>query len=278
MRSNYKVRTVNSCHGFSVAAQTLHSTLALIIPVPKRQTETAIMSRIQVGTLIYDFQAIDVVGPFDLLNSIRQDFLKGLTLFGPIAKATLARAPEFDFHHIGLTRDPVPLLSSSLRISPTTTLAECPELDYLLIGGPDQEFKLAPEFAEFIRRHVAAGKLLFTTCTGASVIASTGVLDGKNATINNVEYEYFKKRYPQVKWTREKKWVVDGNIWTGSGAVASMDMIAHWIKESYGLDVLIEACKSLDYEPRDIDGLFTVIPKRYDSQGNQVSTLEFFYH
>lgn len=236
------------------------------------------MSRIQVGTLIYDFQAIDVVGPLDLLNSIRQDFLKNLTLFGPIAEATLAQAPEFDFHHIGLTRDPVPLLSSSLRISPTTTLAECPELDILLIGGPDQAFKLAPEFAEFIRRHVAAGKLLFTTCTGASVIASTGVLDGKNATVNNVEYEYFKKRYPQVKWTREKKWVVDGNIWTGSGAVASMDMFAHWIKENYGLDVLIEACKSLDYEPRDIDGLFTVLPKRYDSQGNQVSTLEFFYH
>jgi transcriptional regulator GlxA family with amidase domain len=244
----------------------------------KTTTKTAIMSRIQIGTLIYDFQAIDVVGPFDLLNSIRRDFLKALRFFGPIDDATMARAPEFDFHHIGITRDPVPLLSSSFKIAPTTTLEECPELDILLIGGPAQDFKLAPEYAEFIRRHVAAGKLLFTTCTGSFVVASTGVLDGKNATVNNVEYEYFKKRYPQVKWTREKKWVVEGNIWTGSGAIAGMDMIAHWIKENYGLEVLIEACKSLDYEPRDIDGLFTVLPKRYDSQGNQVPALEFLYH
>lgn len=44
-------------------------------------------------------------------------------------------------------------------------------------------------------------------------------------------------------------------IWTGSEVVAGMDMVAHWIKENFGLDVLIQAGLSLDYEPRDIRGM-----------------------
>lgn len=108
-------------------------------------------------------------------------------------------------------------------------------------------------------------------CTGAFVAALAGVLDGKNATINHVEYEWVKKRFPQVKWTMEQ-WVVDGNIWTGSGAVAGMDMVSHWIKENYGLDVLTAGALGLDFEPRDVDGLFTVLPKRYDANGKQIST------
>jgi transcriptional regulator GlxA family with amidase domain len=194
-------------------------------------------------------------------------------------EATIARAPNFIFHHIGLTKEPVRLLSSTLTIVPTTTVDECPELDCLLLGGPNPEgWTLDPKYAEFIRRHVAAGKLLFTTCTGAFVAAQAGVLDGKNATVNHIEYEWVKKRYPKVKWTMEKQWVVDGNLWTGSGAVAGMDMIAHWIKENFGLGVLTDGALGLDFVPRDVDGLFTVLPKRFDADGKQISTHVFKYY
>ncbi|KAL7931401.1 class I glutamine amidotransferase-like protein [Trichoderma chlorosporum] len=236
------------------------------------------MSRIQFGILAIDYQVIDVVGPTDLLSCASKELLSDMQQVSPIDKSIIDRAPQYDFHHIGITRDPV-LLTSSMSIVPTTTVDECPELDILLVGGPDPlKFELHPKFAELVRRHVAAGKLLFTNCTGASVVAGTGVLDGKKATVNNVAFEYAKKRYPNVKWTREKQWVVDGNIWTGSGAVAGMDMVAHWLKENYGLDILTLAASLLDYEPRDIDGLLNVIPKRYNANGEQISTHTYSYH
>ncbi|RYC56900.1 hypothetical protein CHU98_g9310 [Xylaria longipes] len=227
---------------------------------------------ITLGALVYDYQALDVIGPTDLLNSSGRAILNALKPYAPIDESTFSRAPQVVFHHIGLTREPVGL-SSNLTIVPTTTVDECPELDVLLLGGPNPaDFELHPKYAEFIRRHVAAGKPLLTICTGAFVAALAGVLDGKNATINHVEYEWVKKRLPQVKWTMEKQWVVDGNLWTGSGAVAGMDMMAHWIKEKYGHDVLTVGALGLDFEPRDIDGLLTVLPKRYDANGKQIST------
>ncbi|CAI7648087.1 unnamed protein product [Penicillium viridicatum] len=218
------------------------------------------MAPIQVGALLFDYQTIDVIGPLDLLNSASKMLMRGINRYAPVDPEVLAKAPEFVFHHIGESLEPVHLLTSFVTMVPTVTADDVPELDILI---------------DLIRRHAASGKLLFTTCTGAAVVAATGVLDGRRATVNNLEYNWIKEKYPNVKWTKEKKWIVDGNIWTGSGALAGMDMVAHWIKENFGLDVLVQAGLSLDYEPRDVDGLFNVLPQRYDSTGNKISTHVF---
>jgi transcriptional regulator GlxA family with amidase domain len=237
------------------------------------------MAPIQFGILAVAYQVVDSAGPTDLLASASKSALRTIREYVPIGDDLISRAPEFEFHHIGVTRDSVDLGTSQMTIVPTTTVDECAELDILLVGGPYLgTFDLHPKHADLIRRHVAAGKLLFTTCTGASLVASTGVLDGRKATVNNIEYEWVRKRWPKVKWTREKKWIVDGNIWTGSGAIAATDMVAYWLKDNYGLDVLIQAAATLDYEPRDADGLFNVFPQRFDSKGEKISTHVFRYH
>ncbi|KAL1875073.1 hypothetical protein Plec18167_005741 [Paecilomyces lecythidis] len=228
---------------------------------------------LNVGILVYNYQAIDIVGPTDLLNSSSKAWAKSLRPFIPVEDGVIERAPDFKFYHIGLTDEPVRLLTSNLVITPSTTVDECPELDILLIGGSAPvTFQLAEPYANLIRRHVTSGKLTFSTCTGAAVLAASGVLDGKAATINNIEYSWATKKSPCVKWTKERKWIVDGNQWTASGAVAGMDMFAHWIKENYGLGVLTLGALGLDYEPRDQNGLYTVLPKRYNGDGKQICT------
>lgn len=237
------------------------------------------MAPIHVGILVYDYQAIDVVGPIDLLHSATSKFLEVSKVFRPINEDAISQAPDFAFHHIGITKEPFYLFTSGITLTPTTTVDECPELDIIILGGPNPEgFKLHPKYVDLIRRHVNSGKLLFTTCTGSAVLAYTGLLDGKNATINHAEYKWAKENYPAVNWTKEMKWVVDENIWTGAGAVAGMDMIACWLKDQFGLEILTYAARNLDYEPRGVDGVSHVIPKRYDESGKQISTHEFFYH
>ncbi|PTB62744.1 class I glutamine amidotransferase-like protein [Trichoderma citrinoviride] len=237
------------------------------------------MAAIHVGTIVFAYQVVDSAGPTDLLTSARKSSLQAVQQYGPIDEDIISRAPEFFFHYIGVGRDPILLESSQLTIVPSTTVDECPEIDILLVPGPYlKDFELHPKQVEFIRKHVAAGKLLWTTCTGASVVASTGVLDGKSATVNNVEYSWVRKRWPNVNWTREKKWIIDGNIWTASGAFAGVDMVAHWLKENYGLDLLIQASSTLDYEARDADGLYTVFRQRYNAEGKKLSTHVFRYY
>ena len=236
------------------------------------------MAPIHIGTLSFAYQVVDGIGVTDLLSSANRAALKTVQQYVVIPEELIDRSPEFVFHQIGINKDPVLLGTSQMTIIPTTTVDECEIIDILLVPGPYLgDFVLHPKYAELIRKHVSAGKLVWTTCTGASLVASTGVLDGKRATVNNVEYNWVRKRWPKVNWTREKKWIIEANIWTGSGAIAATDMVAYWLKENFGLDVLIAAAVTLDYEARDDDGLYTVFPQRFDSQGNKISTNVFKY-
>lgn len=236
------------------------------------------MAPIVIGSLCYQYLAVDVIAPFDMLSGGSKLFMEGMRMYSPaITDSTVTNAPEFVFHHIGLSRDLVDL-TAGLIVKPTCTVDDCPELDILLLGGPNPgPFVLQPRYAEFIRRHVASGKLLFTNCTGSFVAAMAGVLDGKNATNNHIEYEWVKQKYPKVNWSKDKKWVIDGNIWTASGPVAGMDMIIHWLREKYGKEVFTWAAMNLDFEPRDIDGV-NVIPFRYGEDGKQLFTHVHHYH
>lgn len=143
--------------------------------------------------------------------------------------------------------------SKIVMIRPSTTCDTCPELDYLLVGGPDPfTFKLSDRFTSFLQAHVAANKILFTTCTGAFAVASSGILDGKNATVNHGVIDLAKQKFPNVKWDKDLQWVVDGNIWTSGGAYAGADMMARWVVENYGQEIANVGFEALDFQPRDV--------------------------
>ncbi|KAF2024318.1 class I glutamine amidotransferase-like protein [Setomelanomma holmii] len=141
-------------------------------------------------SLVYKYQTMNVAGPFDFINLASRRVAEYGHSHGAVSQSTIDAAHNFHFHHISETLDAGELMSSGFKITPTDTLDDAPELDYLLIGGPMPEtFEFPARYVEFIKHHHAAGKTILTTCTGAAALASTGLLDGKNATVNNVEYK-----------------------------------------------------------------------------------------
>ncbi len=84
------------------------------------------MSPIQFGILAYAYQVVDAAGPTDLLSSANKTSFEINREYGPVDEDVVLRAPQFVFHHIGVTRDPVKLATSGVTIVPTTTVDECP--------------------------------------------------------------------------------------------------------------------------------------------------------
>lgn len=52
---------------------------------------------------------------------------------------------------------------------------------------------------------------------------------------------------PNVKWVKEARWVVDGNIWTSSGISAGIDMIYAFIAKQYGKSVADDTAIGSEY-------------------------------
>lgn len=214
------------------------------------------MAPIQFGVLCIPFQLADVAGPVDVLNSASVSYVQLIEQTMPNPTGLAEHAIDIEFHYIGgETLDPV-ATTGNFRIAPTTTCADCPKLDYLLVGGPDPNFFLnVPKvFADFMRDRAGEVKAFFTTCTGGIVAAMVGLLDGKRATTNHQLLGWAQQLRPEVQWTKEQQWVVDDKFWTAGGACAGMDMFAYWVKENYGQDVAELGWTVLDYEPRDVHG------------------------
>lgn len=205
---------------------------------------------INFGFLLVPLQLLDLAGPMDIVGNISRDVVEK---YG--SKNLAQSAPQINFFYIASTLDPVQL-TGGFFAQPTATVAECPRLDYLLIGGPSPEYaaSLPKDIREFIVERSKSVKALFTTCTGGLVAAATGVLDGVAATVNHTLIGSGREIGPKVNWNGTKNWVVDGKFWTAAGAVAGMDMLAHWIGVSYGKDLLNFSTMLLEYQPRDVDG------------------------
>ncbi|CZT11047.1 uncharacterized protein RCO7_10174 [Rhynchosporium graminicola] len=212
------------------------------------------MAPIQFGVLMIPYQMLDVAGPLDILSSSSKALIEPYEAAGfPGMEGLGSKAIDVVFHHINTTMDPV-TMTSGCQLVPTTTVDDCPPLDYLLIGGPDpMTFKLNEKFANFLRKHVAAGKGIFATCTGALAICTSGVLDGRKATTNHMALDTAKQLRPQVNWVKDQ-WVEDGQFWTAGGACAGMDMFSHWVAKNYAAEVAAIGLQGLDFEPRDIKG------------------------
>ncbi|CAG8239894.1 unnamed protein product [Penicillium salamii] len=206
------------------------------------------MAPIQFGVIMIPFQLTDVAGPVDILSSTSIPYLEE---FG---RPDLAqRGIDIEFHYVG--DEPV-THAAGFKSQPTVAMADCPKLDYLLIGGPSPKYieEIPPAIANFVRERTAEVKNVFTTCTGGMFASALGLLDGLDATTNHEAIALARDLAPNVKWTTEKNWVVDGKFWTAGGACAGMDMMAHWVVENYDQDVAKAGFAALAYEPRGVKG------------------------
>jgi len=168
-----------------------------------------------IGAVLFDgFETLDVYGPLGLLVS---------AAFGNPYTAILISPPTPKSPNIVLT-------SSKLQTVAEHTLQYPPaqKYDILLIPGglgnrpllQDRAYlELLRKNAEFVLQN--GGKIL-CVCTGSLLLAATGLLDGKIATTNKKVYSTLTPNYATVKWKKEARWVVDGEIITSSGISAGM--------------------------------------------------------
>jgi transcriptional regulator GlxA family with amidase domain len=174
-----------------------------------------------------------------------------LDLFGPYeALFTLARSHHLSLAWLAATLDPVstapklasmnPLNSSAfLSVPPTHTFATAPEdIEVLLVPGglgarsPDLNATL-----EYITAVYPKLKFLITVCTGAMVVAKTGLLNGVRATTNKAAWKSVVATEPRARWIPRARWAVDGKVWSSSGVSAGIDVTLAWIECLYGGEV-----------------------------------------
>ena len=202
------------------------------------------MTELTVGILIYDgVQVLDFTGPFDVFSTTR-----------------LMDRPDFTdpspFNVILISEYPRPVTASGgLRVTPDHTVHDCPPLDILVVPGGmgEREEHANHVLLHFVRTRAKEVKTMASVCTGALIIGSAGVLDGKRATTHWASIERMRELLPETDVVHNVRYVEDGNIVTSAGITSGIDMALRIVAIYFGEATANATALELEYPyPRDI--------------------------
>ena len=80
----------------------------------------------------------------------------------------------------------------------------------------------------------ARGARLLSICSGAFVLAATGLLDGKRATTHWRYADALRSRYPRIQVDADVLYVDEGQLLTSAGSAAGLDLCLHLLRRDYG--------------------------------------------
>ncbi len=196
--------------------------MANMFPEPKVQIKT-------VGILLYDnYAVLDAMGPYHVLSE-----LMGAKVF-------------FVGRHKGLITT-----GNGLKVQCDTSIKEVKALDILVIpGGLNETFTATKDTAllNWIKAIDVHSKYTTSVCTGAWILAATGLLKDHTATTHWYGKQILKDRFGIN--AEDKRYTQSGKYWTSAGVSAGIDMSLALVNNIMGEKYTQTVMLDLEYDPQ----------------------------
>jgi transcriptional regulator GlxA family with amidase domain len=176
-------------------------------------------------------QLLDVSGPLDVF-----------------AQANIeAGRTCYELQVIGCRRGPI-ASSSGARLLPDRVAGEPGErVDTLLVAGAPHasEVPISTANLSWLRKEAIRARRYGSVCTGAFVLAATGLLKGKRITTHWAAADLIKQTYPDITVDEDALYVRDGKLRTAAGVTAGLDLALSLVEEDLGRDLAMRVAGQL---------------------------------
>src|SRR5207248_2152952 len=220
--------------------QALLTALALLVPVaifiaaapiettnslkPPEKDQIPVAFLISDGAVVIDF-----CGPWEVFQDAvipsRQDM-------------------PFRLYTVAETKKPI-RTSGGMQIVPDYTIANAPEPKVIVIPAQSPP---SPAVLDWIRKSSKTTDVTMSVCTGAFVLAKTGLLDGKSATTYHGAFGRFAMTFPNIDLKRGARFVENGNLATAGGLSSGIDLALHVVERYYGREVAAKTAYNMEYQ------------------------------
>jgi len=215
--------------------------------------------------------ASTLYGLFDVLGSVG------------IAWATFISGkpvePRFDVRIVAKDREPF-RCNGNVLVTPHDAVEDVGETDIALIAALNLPATSAPkEFdkgvCDWLIHQQSRGTMIASACTGAILLARTGMLNGGEATSHFAYRDLFRVYFPEVKMRMNQNLCVSGphnRIVTSGGATAWQELALYLITKYCGVDHAIQTAKFWLIPGREeLQASFASISKGISHEDNVVS-------
>ncbi len=135
--------------------------------------------------------------------------------------------------------------SAGLKIVPDYTFATAPPPRVVVIPAQGSR---SPATLEWIRKTSRTADVTMSVCTGALLLARTGLLAGKAATTHHASYKVMARDFPDVDVKRGARYVEAGALATAGGLSSGIDLALRVVERYYGRDVASATAYEMEYQ------------------------------
>ncbi|GAA1653448.1 GlxA family transcriptional regulator [Catellatospora bangladeshensis] len=127
------------------------------------------------------------------------------------------------------------------------------DADTIILPGTAALDRVPDEVLDALRAAAARGTRIASICSGAFILAATGLLDGQRATTHWIAAGLLAERHPAIEVDPGVLYVDNGQLLTSAGAAAGLDLCLHLIRRDHGSAVAADAAR-LSVMPLEREG------------------------
>lgn len=192
-----------------------------------------------VGILIFDgVELLDFTGPFQVFHTTRLTHSPARTseVPGPLQVLTIAQSKR-----------PI-RASGDLLVTPHLSFKCEPDIDILVIPGGQGTRSLLSDRAllNWIRETGSEAELVASVCTGALLLAKSGLLENRRATTHHLAIELLASIDPTTEIDGSAR-VVDDGVITCGGVSAGIDLALYIVNKLYGMEIANGTARYIEY-------------------------------
>lgn len=188
-----------------------------------------------------DVEVLDFCGPFEVFAVTRNK----------------DNGTEHLFNVYTVAEEDRPIIArNGLSVNPSYTLANCPKPDIFLIpGGRGTRTAVNNDtLLTWVTDNEPTAELVLSVCTGAFLLAKTGLLKGLSATTYHTEFDTLQALDPSLTVRPGERFVDNGRIITSAGISAGIDMALYVVSKLFGKEQAIWTANRMEYDVK-VDSL-----------------------
>jgi transcriptional regulator GlxA family with amidase domain len=120
-------------------------------------------------------------------------------------------------------------------------------LDTLIVAGGQGVMRAVEDasLVEWLKRRAGAARRTASVCTGAFLLAATGLLDRRRAVTHWEYCDELSRRHPAVTVEPDPIFVRDGAVWSSAGVTAGIDLSLALVEEDHGRAIALRVARHL---------------------------------
>jgi transcriptional regulator GlxA family with amidase domain len=191
--------------------------------------------------LFDDVEVLDFAGPFEVFGAAR-------TSSGELAFEVVTAAL-----HPGHV-----IARNDLKVVPTCTVSALGQVDILVVPGGfgTRREMTRPAMLDFIRAASDSADLTLSVCTGALLLGSAGLLQGRSATTHWGAFDELRALGSGAEILPDARIVDNGRLILSAGVSAGIDAALYIVSRLLGRELADQTARYMQYEwtCREVDG------------------------